>query len=575
MSLATSVQAELTPTIVSAPGSTSEESRGVRMKGVEYNSWTAYFESDEFRDGGRRCGKPASVPDPSRAVDPSDCTYTSTNPTSDYDTVDRYEIQVVVHIIEHTNGSGAISDAMVDSQIEVLNEDFEALAGTPGSPGYDTGLTFVLATEDPGGSPTTGITRSVNSTWFTDGGSYWNTLAWDTSRYMNIYTNNADGNLGYVPDLPQGGIAGNDSDRVVILWSAFGRNSAGGPPYDQGRTLTHEVGHYLGLEHTFSNGCGTSSSPGCYTSGDYVCDTNAESTSTGGCPGSKTSCGSADPIENYMDYSNDTCMDRFTNEQSHRMRCSLLNYRADLYQPAVPPVCGDNIRSGDEDCDGTDATNCEGLCTGSCTCPAAVCGNDVTESGEECDGLAVTACPTGTCELSCVCPAPSCGNAVTEAGEDCDGADDSSCPGECDGSCDCPTTCSVSDLEILFKSFKSDDRRFKVKGNLHNSGTYDGMDPRNAFSMTVTQLAGLVTVTTPALDAGWEKSKPEKGIFKWKGDLNGLRRVKIRDKTAKKGYFQVQVNGREVPGAATIDYFNPATISVNLIVDAFCADAQF
>lgn len=373
--------------------------------GESFATWHDYYASEYFQQHGKRCGTPKSVPVPGLAS--SDCSFSFTNPSSEYDTVDIYEIPVVVHVIEHSNGDGRISDVLVQSQIEVLNEDFRALAGTPGAPGYDTGVQFALASTDPLGNPTSGITRSVNDAWFNDGGSYWNTLAWDTSRYMNVYTNSASGNLGYVPNLPQGGIAGNPADRIVVLWSAFGRDATGGPPYDQGRTLTHEVGHYLGLEHTFTGGCASSSPPSCYSSGDLICDTAPEASPNFGCPGGAASCGTPDPIENYMDYSDDTCMDRFTNEQSHRMRCSLLSYRADLYAVANPGVCG----------------------------------NDLLESGEECDGTNFGSCPTGVCDPDCTCEDPVCGNDVVEAGEACDGTDDAACPGQCDSSCACPSTC--------------------------------------------------------------------------------------------------------------------------------------
>jgi len=540
--------------------------------GQSFSTWQDYYSSDYFTQNGKRCGKPASVVP--RVVAPSDCTYSLTNPSSDYDTVDVYEVPVVVHIIEHTNGDGQISDALVNSQIDVLNEDFLALTGTPGAPGFDVGIQFVLASTDPGGSPTTGITRSVNNTWFGDGGSYWNSLAWDTSRYMNVYTNNAGGNLGYVPDLPQGGIAGGNDDRVVILWSAFGRNSSGGPPYDQGRTLTHEVGHYLGLEHTFNGGCASGSQPGCYTSGDLICDTNSEQTDTGGCPGGKSSCGTPDPIDNYMDYSDDTCMEMFTDEQSHRMRCSLLNYRPDLYTLATPAVCGDNTRSGAEECDGTDDSACPGLCQVDCMCPPPVCGNDLIELGEECDGTDPGSCPTEVCDPDCTCEDPSCGNNVTEAGEECDGTDDAACPGLCEVSCTCPNTCNTGDL--LVRALKSSDTRFALKTELDNSGgTYDGVDPRNQYSLSVTQGAGSVNIVIAALDAGWVKSKPEKGRYLWKGDLDGLRRIKAIDRSDKNGEWKIIVKGKAVPGAGGIDLFDPTLIDVQLTMDGVCTETSY
>ncbi len=291
---------------------------------------------------GRRCGTiPSKILAPLKSLPQADCTFSFTDPKAQYDpSVVKYRIPVVVHIIQHTNGDGAISDALVQSQIDVLNEDFLALTGTPGAPGTDIQIEFYLATEDPGGSPTTGITRNTNDTWFIDGGSYWNTLAWDTDEYMNVYTNSGGGALGYVPDLPQAGLAGLASDRIVVAWDAFGRDAVGGPPYDQGRTLSHETGHYLGLEHVFSGGCATDPSPGCYTTGDLICDTASQSGPTFGCPGgTPDTCtgGGVDNVSNYMDYSDDTCMNLFTAEQARRMRCSLENWRPDLFEVATSP----------------------------------------------------------------------------------------------------------------------------------------------------------------------------------------------------------------------------------------------
>ena len=226
------------------------------------------------------------------------------------------------------SGTGFLSAARIQSQIDILNEDFLAIAGTNGENGTDSAIQFVLATTDPNGNPTTGITYDTNNNWYNDNGSYWNTLAWDTNRYMNVYTNTAAGALGYVPDLPQGGLAGQKQDRIVMLWSSIGANGPIGPPFNQGRTLTHEVGHYLGLYHTFNSGCGNANS--CYTSGDRICDTERESSPNFGCAGNGQSCSSPDPIRNYMDYSDDLCMELFTLEQVRRMRCTLESWRPQL-----------------------------------------------------------------------------------------------------------------------------------------------------------------------------------------------------------------------------------------------------
>lgn len=304
--------------------------------GQTFHSWQELYESGYYQFEDTKCGaRPLILPDDT-ARGGSDCTFNRTRVLPQYDpSVAKYRIPVVVHVIQRTNGTGAISDSRVASQIDILNEDFQAMAGTNGAPGNDAQFEFYLATVDPDGNPTNGITHSTNNTWYNDGGSYWNTLAWDTNRYLNIYTNSASGNLGYVPDLPQGGIVGSKADRVVILDSTFGRN-APFVPYNLGRTVTHEVGHYFGLFHTFEGGCSNS-----YTSGDRIVDTHSESSPTFGCPGSRSSCGGQAPFHNYMDYSDDICMNQFTVEQNNRMRCSLLTYRPNLYTIAGGGPCNE------------------------------------------------------------------------------------------------------------------------------------------------------------------------------------------------------------------------------------------
>ena len=288
-----------------------------------FGSWTEYAHSPLFRRHEKRCGTGQVFPllqafGPQFASQ-ADCSSTTTNPSSIYaPSVARYRIPVVVHVIMNTSGSGAISDPMIQSQIDILNEDFLALPGSNGAPGTDAQVEFYLA----------GVTRTTNNTWFNDGGSYWTTLAWDPLNYLNIYTNTASGNLGYAYVPSGGGVVGNSWDRVVILWSSFGRNAPIGPPYDQGRTTTHEVGHYLGLYHTFDGGCGSVSA--CYTTADLICDTLPESTPNFGC--SQTTCGDPDPVTNYMDYSEDLCMNNFTSEQARRMRCTLEAWRVDVYE---------------------------------------------------------------------------------------------------------------------------------------------------------------------------------------------------------------------------------------------------
>jgi hypothetical protein len=322
---------------IPAPQESQDAPPVIQVGGQVFASWADYTGSDVFQSLGLRCGSDLVAP----ALDllaTSDCTASSTTIQPQYDPRGHalYEIPVVVHIIESTGGQGQVSDALVASQIEVLNEDFRAIAGTLGEDGNDARIRFYLAHTDPDGNPTTGITRTVNDTWFADSGNYWDVLNWDPHRYLNIYTNSASGYLGYVPGLPQNGLVGQPHDRVVVIWSAFGRNAPIGPPYDLGRTATHEVGHYFGLYHTFSGGCASASA--CYTNGDLICDTNPESGPVFGCPASVVTCGVPAPYHNYMDYSDDGCYTEFTPEQVNRMRCTLESWRPDLAQPEFP--CG-------------------------------------------------------------------------------------------------------------------------------------------------------------------------------------------------------------------------------------------
>ena len=275
-----------------------------------------------------RCGTPArDLLVPPKILSPSDCGYSTNSPNSQYDPTFIYEIPVVFHVIQNTSGSGYLSPSQIQDQVDILNEDFQAMAGTPGSPGTNAMISFRLATTDPQGNSSTGITYTTNNSWFSDSGNYYNTLAWDTNLYLNIYTNTAGGYLGYVPDFPQSGnLVGSARDRVVVAYSAVGYTSGS---YNLGRTTTHEVGHYLGLYHTFDGGCGSSSN--CYGTGDLICDTNTQSGPTWGCPSNSSSCGNANPFHNYMDYSDDVCMWEFTPEQSNRMRCTLENWRPDLW----------------------------------------------------------------------------------------------------------------------------------------------------------------------------------------------------------------------------------------------------
>jgi hypothetical protein len=296
-----------------------------------FETVTEFQRSAEFQLSGRRCATD-DVPDIA-AFDPSDCSFSSTKILGDYAPDATLTIPVVFHVVKRTDGTGDVSEALIHSQIDILNEDFDAIPGTPGAGGTAGRIRFALATVDPDGNPTTGIEVVTNDAWFADPGSgdspMKTALGWDPANYFNIYTNDANGALGYATFPSQN--AGQPQDGVVLLWNAVGRDAPGGGEYNQGRTATHEVGHYLGLFHTFQGGCGNASAP--YGSGDLIKDTNAHPSPNFTCTTGTSTCGggAALPIENYMNYTNDTCMTRFSVEQVNRMRCSIQHYRPELF----------------------------------------------------------------------------------------------------------------------------------------------------------------------------------------------------------------------------------------------------
>jgi len=227
-------------------------------------------------------------------------------------------IPVWVHVIDQGSGfaNGEISAAMISAQLRVLDESFSGKTGGAGS-----GFGFELA----------GVTRTTNATWFQSMATDFELeleikqrLRRGGPETLNIYTVDGGPYLGFAyfpsvltsPDFAA-------LDGVVVDW----RSLPGGSfeIYSEGDTATHEVGHWLALYHTFDGKCSTKN--------DFVADTPAEFSPAFFCPVGRDSCAAAskpgvDPIFNFMDYTQDSCMHQFTQGQVQRMQAAWAAFRA-------------------------------------------------------------------------------------------------------------------------------------------------------------------------------------------------------------------------------------------------------
>ncbi|WPO82327.1 M43 family zinc metalloprotease [Chryseobacterium sp. JJR-5R] len=287
-------------------------------------------------------------------------------------------IPVVVHVIHSGQVLGSapnITDNQVKSQISVMNNDFRRMASTPGfnsNPvGADTMIQFALAKVDPKGNPTDGIDR-VNlcqTSWaMTAIDDYVKPVTiWDPTKYMNMWSVNfADSSLlGYAQFPSSSGLPGldanggyADTDGVVANFSTFGSSDYGtgfflSAPYDKGRTMTHEVGHFLGLRHIWGDAaCGN----------DYCADTPTAHEDNYTCNTTIPSCDNPavfEMVQNYMDYTNDTCMNIFTINQKDRITAVMNNsprrmeLKTSTADQAIPLFANDAELKGERSCSET------------------------------------------------------------------------------------------------------------------------------------------------------------------------------------------------------------------------------
>ena len=220
-------------------------------------------------------------------------------------------INVYFHVINQGSGlaNGDIPDSQITAQIAVLNSAFAP-----------TGFTFQLV----------GTDRTTNAAWYNmspasiEEAQAKAALRQGTADDLNIYSANPGGGLLGWATFPSSYAANPTDDGIVVLFSSVPGGTA--TPYNQGDTATHEAGHWFGLYHTFQGRCSDKR-------GDFVDDTPAERSPAFGCPVGRDSCTGRqlafglDPIQNFMDYTDDACMVEFTGSQDTRMQDLFSLYR--------------------------------------------------------------------------------------------------------------------------------------------------------------------------------------------------------------------------------------------------------
>lgn len=259
-------------------------------------------------------------------------------------------IPVVFHVI-HANGAENIPKSQIDEQIEILNKDFSLQNADAAnietfflSRAANSELEFRLATKDENGNCTDGVVRVYSELTHGADDNVKELSGWDNEKYLNVWVvasieledddpNFVVAGYAYYPNVVNWGP---EIDGIVIRADQVGEN-------DGSRTLTHEVGHYLGLPHTFNNGCSGN--------GDGISDTPPTAEANYGCDLGRNSCHNDSPdekdnIQNHMDYSN--CRYMFTNGQKNRMHSSINQYRSQLVSGSnniatgvigTPPIC--------------------------------------------------------------------------------------------------------------------------------------------------------------------------------------------------------------------------------------------
>ncbi|MEV6268079.1 zinc metalloprotease [Kribbella sp. NPDC051936] len=216
-------------------------------------------------------------------------------------------VPVYIHVMLSKSGAGDVTSTQITQQIAELNQDF---AGQESSQAANTGFTFTLA----------GVNRYYNDQWHKDrqSTSYRSQTRQGGKNALNIWL--VDFSYLGIATFPWDYASNPSIDGIRVQYSSLPGGSA--TNYNDGKTATHEAGHWFGLYHTFQGGCTSTN--------DSVADTPAQSSSSSGCPEGRDSCSlpGLDPIHNYMDYSYDSCYNQFTPGQSTRISDMWTAYRA-------------------------------------------------------------------------------------------------------------------------------------------------------------------------------------------------------------------------------------------------------
>ena len=407
--------------------------------GQVWPSLRDWHNSETFSWRGRACG---TVPPPAQrgANRGGDCDATQTIVTDPYDPDGGtdHQIKLIFHVITMNDATaiadctGYVSPAVIQDQVDVLNNDF----GGNGSSGADnTQLQFTLE----------GISYVRSAFWHEDSEAardeFMFVLNVDKARYTNIYLNSGGtGGLLGQAILPFGGAAGQWYDYVMVAFDTLPGN---GGAFGGGRTLVHEIGHNYGLYHTFGgpdrSDATTCPTGNCNFNGDLCCDTEREENSSSGCT-QRNTCSDPDSIENFMNYTHDSCMTDFSDEQGIRMRCVLETYRPHLIDGspsnAIGACCsgtscfivaeadclsyggsyeGHGTSCESVTCSGSNAvgaccngTNCAVMSESDCTKSAGTYqGDGITCGSVTCSG---SGDPTGAC-----CQGENCADTMTSA----------------------------------------------------------------------------------------------------------------------------------------------------------------